>query len=93
MSLTPTQRKKWHVMLKDMNGIGRRMYFDGYFRMKTEHWIVGVGPTIADIACFPYVALSGDGGIPLDDYHAIRRWIARVKQIPGFIVMPGIHAN
>ena len=61
--------------------------------MQDRNWIVGVGPTIADIACFPYVALSGDGGIPLDDYHAIRRWIARVKQIPGFIVMPGIHAN
>jgi glutathione S-transferase len=58
-----------------------------------KHWIVGENPTIADIACFPYVALSGDGGISLDDYHAIRRWISRVKRIPGFIVMPGIHAN
>ena len=56
-------------------------------------WIVGDAPTIADIACFPYVALSGDGGIPLDDYNAIRRWIARFKTIPGFTIMPGIHAN
>ena len=56
-------------------------------------WIVGDVPTIADIACFPYVALSGDGGIPLDDYTAIRRWIARFKTIPGFTIMPGIHAN
>lgn len=56
-------------------------------------WIVGTGPTIADIACFPYVALSGDGGISLDDYHAIRRWVARFKKIPGFTIMPGIHAN
>lgn len=55
-------------------------------------WIVGNTPTIADIACFPYVALSGDGGISLDDYHAIRRWIARIKTLPGFEVMPGIHA-
>ena len=56
-------------------------------------WIVGDTPTIADIACFPYVALSADGGILLDDYNAIRRWIARFKTIPGFIIMPGIHAN
>lgn len=55
-------------------------------------WIVGDTPTIADIACFPYVALSGDGGILLDDYHAIRRWINRLKNLPGFVVMPGIHA-
>ena len=27
-----------------------------------KQWIVGNQPTIADIACFPYVALSGDGG-------------------------------
>lgn len=60
--------------------------FDG------KTWIVGDNPTIADIACFPYIALSGDGGILLDDYHAIRRWISSVKKIPGFIVMPGIHA-
>lgn len=56
-------------------------------------WIVGNAPTVADIACFPYVAISGDGGIELDDYHAIRRWLARVKTIPGFIVMPGVHPN
>lgn len=73
------------------------------FRVLDEHltereidganWIVGDAPTIADIACFPYVALSADGGILLDDYNAIRRWIARFKTIPGFIIMPGIHAN
>ena len=56
-------------------------------------WIVGDTPTIADIACFPYVALSGDGGILLDDYHAIRRWIAAIRKIPGFVTMPGIHAT
>jgi glutathione S-transferase len=56
-------------------------------------WIVSDTPTIADVACFPYVALSGDGGISLDDYHAIRRWINRLKKLPGFEVMPGIHAT
>lgn len=47
-------------------------------------------PTIADIACFPYVALAGDGGISLDDYRAIQRWLGRVKGLSGFIPMPGI---
>jgi len=55
-------------------------------------WIVGgAHPSIADIACFPYVALAGDGGITIEDYGAIQRWIERVKQLPGFIDMPGIH--
>ncbi len=55
-------------------------------------WIAAMPhPTIADIACFPYVALAGDGGVSLDDTRAIQRWLDRVKAIPGFIPMPGIH--
>ena len=57
-------------------------------------WIAGgARPSIADIACFPYVALAGDGGITIEDYGAIRRWLDRVMRLPGFIVMPGIHAT
>lgn len=71
------------------------------FRIMDEHlwfseregrnWLVqGSAPTLAEIACFPYTMLSAEGGIPLQDYPAIRRWTDRVKRIPGFIVMPGI---
>ncbi|MBB3289517.1 MULTISPECIES: glutathione S-transferase family protein [unclassified Rhizobium] len=48
-------------------------------------------PTIADIACFPYVALAPDGGITLDPYPSIRRWMRAIRSLPGFIEMPGIH--
>ncbi|MBU1304415.1 MAG: glutathione S-transferase N-terminal domain-containing protein, partial [Alphaproteobacteria bacterium] len=47
-------------------------------------------PTTADIACFPYVMLSEEGGISRQDYPALRRWTDRVRRIPGFIVMSGI---
>jgi glutathione S-transferase len=47
-------------------------------------------PTIADLACFPYVMLSEEGGIFRLPYPAVRRWGERVKHIPGFIPMPGI---
>ena len=47
-------------------------------------------PTIADVAVYPYVQLSEEGGISRRDYPAIRRWTDRVKTIPGFISMPGI---
>ncbi|MEX0301569.1 MAG: glutathione S-transferase family protein [Leisingera sp.] len=71
------------------------------FRILDEHlwfaeqqgqdWICsGDHPTIADIACFPYVALSEEGGISRQDYPAIRRWMDRVKRIPGFIGMSGV---
>lgn len=63
-----------------------------WFAEKQEHdWICpGSHPTIADIACFPYVMLSEEGGISRQDYPAIRRWCDRVKRIPGFIVMSGV---
>ncbi len=47
--------------------------------------------TIADIACFPYVALAPDGGISLDPYPLIRLWMRAIRSLPGFIEMPGIH--
>ncbi|KXF75905.1 glutathione S-transferase [Paramesorhizobium deserti] len=48
-------------------------------------------PTIADIACFPYVALAPDGGILLDPYPAIRLWSRAIRGLDDFIEMPGIH--
>lgn len=54
------------------------------------NWLAGEAPTIADIACFPYVALSEDGGISRDEYPAIERWLRRVIDLPGYLEMPGI---
>ena len=71
------------------------------FRVLDEHlwfaeqegrdWLCGPGhPTIADIACFPGVMLSEEGGISRMPYPAIRRWTDRVKRIAGFVTMPGV---
>jgi glutathione S-transferase len=53
-------------------------------------WLALDRPTIADIACMPYVALSHEGGLSLDPYPAIHAWIGRIKALPGFIRMPAI---
>jgi len=47
-------------------------------------------PTIADIACFPDIVLCEEGGISRQDCPAIRRWLDRVKRIPGFTPMSGV---
>jgi glutathione S-transferase len=49
-------------------------------------------PTVGDIACFPYTAMAGEGGIDLAPYPSILKWIERMKRVPGFIPMPGIPA-
>ena len=61
----------------------RREFDDG-------RWFVGATPTIADIALFPGIALCRDFGIDHDEYPALRRWMARLRTIPGFVTMPGI---
>jgi glutathione S-transferase len=53
-------------------------------------WLEMGCPTIADIACFPYIALSKDARISLDPYRNIQGWIERIQQLPGYIGMPGL---
>ncbi|MBN9602052.1 MAG: glutathione S-transferase family protein [Afipia felis] len=60
--------------------------------LEKGEWIVGSNPTIADIACFPYTALAGDGGIDTSIYPAMLRWHRRVMSLPRFIDMPGINS-
>lgn len=56
-----------------------------------QTWLAGDHPTIADIACFAYAALSPDAGFEHDEYPAIRNWLYAVRGLPGFVTMPGIH--
>jgi len=55
-------------------------------------WLVGDCPTVADIACFPYIALAGEGGISIDGYPALRQWLWLFRSQPRFIGMAGIMA-
>lgn len=55
-----------------------------------RRWLAADHVTIADLACFPYVALAPEGGIVLDEYPALRQWLWDFRHQPGFIAMPGI---
>lgn len=59
-------------------------------RLGRRDWLVGNCATIADVACFPYVALAGEGGLTLADYPGVRRWVARFQTLARFVSMPGI---
>lgn len=58
--------------------------------LEGDEWIVGGTPTVADVAMFPYVALSHDAGIGHADYPAVNLWQRRVRKLPGFVGMPGV---
>jgi glutathione S-transferase len=60
--------------------------------LATRDWLTCGRATIADVACYPYVALAPEGGIDLAPYPAVRAWIARVQKLPNYAGMPGIGA-
>jgi glutathione S-transferase len=43
--------------------------------------------TIADLACYAYSAHAPEGGISLQPYPALRRWLSRVESLPRFAPM------
>ena len=50
-------------------------------------WFVGAGATLADIALYAYTHVAEEGGFGMADYPSIRRWLARVARLPGYVSM------
>jgi glutathione S-transferase len=76
--------------LEDAQALGRKGLDVMEQRLAAHQWLALDRLTIADIGCFPYVALAPEGEIALDAYPNVRGWIGRIKSSPGFIGMPGI---
>ncbi len=55
-----------------------------------REWLATDHATIADVACYPYVAVSREGGLPLDEFKNVQAWMTRVQSLPGYVSMPGI---
>jgi glutathione S-transferase len=76
--------------LEDAQLLGRKGLDVLEQRLAAHQWLALERVTIADIGCFPYVALASEGEIHLDAYPSVRSWIDRIKSLPGFVGMPGI---
>jgi len=57
-------------------------------RLTGRNWLALERPTIADIACFPYVALGHEGRVPVGNRSNVSAWIGRIKALSGFVSMP-----
>lgn len=53
-----------------------------------REWLAAKHPTIADLACYSYIAHAPEGGVALEPYAAVRAWLARVEALPHFKAMP-----
>ena len=56
-------------------------------------FLVGAGPSLADVAVYSYVAASPEGGVDLAPYAAIAGWLERIEALPNFIPMPRVGAK
>ena len=51
---------------------------------KTGDWLALGRPTLAEIACYPYVKRAPEGDVPLEPWPEVREWLARCEAIPGW---------
>jgi glutathione S-transferase len=56
-------------------------------RLGNNDFFVGSNYSIADIALYAYTHVANDGGFDLQDYSAIREWLGRVEEMPGYVPM------
>jgi glutathione S-transferase len=52
----------------------------------SEHdFLVGDSYTLADLALFGYVHVAHEGGIEMDRFPAVQRWLGRLREQPGHL--------
>lgn len=52
-----------------------------------QQWLATQTPTIADIACYPYISLAHEGEVSLEPYPNVRRWMADLEALPNWIAI------
>ncbi|GAB7530210.1 glutathione S-transferase [Pseudomonas sp. 3A(2025)] len=56
--------------------------------LQQHDWLAIGRPSIADCAVYPYVALASEGGVDLQPYPHVNRWLQRVEGLPGYLGKP-----
>ncbi|MGB3433191.1 glutathione S-transferase family protein [Achromobacter sp.] len=66
-----------HALLQVMDG-----------ELAARDFLAGAAPTIADVACYAYVAHAPEGNVSLQAYPQVRAWLRRIESLPRFVPMP-----
>src|ERR1700709_501605 len=54
-----------------------------------REFLVGDGPTVADLALYAYTHVADEGGFELGRFPAIGAWLRRVSSLPGYVPIDG----
>lgn len=63
-----------HVLLKRLES-----------RLSAQDWLASERPTIADVALYSYIARAPEGNVDLSDYPAVKDFLRRIENLPGFV--------
>ena len=56
-------------------------------QLEKNAFLRGAHYSIADIALYAYTHVADDGGFDLKEYTAVREWLSRVENTPGYVPM------
>jgi glutathione S-transferase len=57
-------------------------------QLRASAFFVGERYSVADIALYAYTHVAHEGGFDLGRFPAIKAWLARVEEQPGYVAMP-----
>jgi glutathione S-transferase len=78
--LTPDRK----ALVDQKRALGERALSVMEAHLGRQRWFVGDGCTIADLALYAYTHVAPEGGFDLWSLPAIRTWLDRVRDRPGF---------
>jgi glutathione S-transferase len=58
--------------------------------LKSRKFLAAEHATIADLACYSYVAHAPEGGIPIEEFSSVLAWLRRVEALPHFKPIPSL---
>lgn len=89
----PAAARVHHLFGRPLDIQATRQAAHRLLRMMNAHlagcdFLLGARLSLADISHYSYIAHAPEGGVWLDDYPALRAWLARIEALPGFVPMP-----
>jgi len=71
--------------VSSLRASGNRMLGHVDEALTGRRFLAGGTPSVADLSIYAYAHVAGDAGFELGAYRALRRWIERVENLPGFV--------
>ena len=93
----PRLWRMWEVEMTPQREAELEQHFEQGYRalgvmerhLGDREFFVGDRPTVADVALYVYPRLCPEGGYDLDGFPAVRAWLERIANLPGYVPPPG----